>query len=341
MNRRTSAPPNAGNESNQHWLSVFILKGFGLPRNREHVYTLDKQTSDIDIRSVDDVASKIGLLTNLDNNRMSEIEGRINNPLHHIRKGKLDLTTDERKLVDELVLTLILADPYEGVNIGKLSKEVTKDITDQMANIGIRNGLLVDRQRFKDSIQNAIPRDFLTLALEAEHGLTKAALQLMGLRVHKAPEPIVLGDSPVLIARAARNGKPSLTAFGSEIALPIAYNSILIYDWSTPPNTIAYGPPLTPAQIQLVRQRYCHPTKGQFVFSRTKEALHETRNAQQQASERSGGTSVPSWGWALMQEIEKNAEVRRQLEQMEEKKGFERSIRAIVALGNDSALYDR
>ena len=338
--KRKLSAPNTCDNSKQHWVSQFLLKGFGLPGNASHVYTLDKRTLSITTRSVDDVASKVNLLTAQDNSRLTSIEGNITEAVQRLRKDdRIHLTVKERQLLNDLVLSLILADPYSGVKRDKLRKEVVQNTANMIAEIAFLNGLPVSRSRLQSSMHPLLPEDVLTLALDSENSLTSIALSLMGLSVHKTPKPVVIGDSPVMIARAPLNGVPGLLNFGSEIALPIAYNCVLVYDWITEPNTVILGEPLTPQQSHLVGHYYWSIAKCQYVFSRTPDALDEARVPFEPLID-SRGSVKPSTGWHLMQEIARNIEIRRQLEDDQDRLNFERGVKTLASLGDARPLYE-
>ncbi len=339
-NKRTLPAPNTWDNSNQHWVSQFLLKGFGLPGNASHVYTLDKRTLSTTIRSVDDVASKVNLLTAQDNSRLTSIERSITGAVQRLRKGhQIHLAVKERQLLNDLVLSLILADPYSGVKREKLRKDVVQNTANMIAEIAFRNGLPVSRPRLQSSMHPLLPEDVLTLALDSENSLTSIALSLMGLSIHKATKPLVIGDSPVMIARARRNSVPSLLNFGSEIALPIAYNCVLVYDWVTEPNTVTLADPLTNQQSRLVGHYYWSISRCRYVFSRTRDALYEARMPYESLVE-STGSVTPSTGWHLMQEIAKNSEIRRQLQDDQERLKFERGINTLATRGDARPLYE-
>ena len=68
--------PSTWNDTNQHWIPQFLLKGFGIRKNASSVYELDKQTKAIAVRKVKEAASKQYLLTERDDELMRGIESR-------------------------------------------------------------------------------------------------------------------------------------------------------------------------------------------------------------------------------------------------------------------------
>ena len=228
--------------SNQHWIPQFLLKGFGRKSQASRVYRLDKETGLISIERVDKVASKVGLLTEVDDLLLGGIENKAKDVIRRIRKGRLNLTEDDRAALDRMVLVMMLTDPYSGVKEANMRERVVEDVSRQVVETAWREGMPVDRQRIKASIMQAMPRGYVSIALMSEHPLTLLALQLMGLTVHDTKGPAVIGDSPVLVFRAIDDGAPSLLNAGSEVALPISSSKVLTYRWETAINYIARGP---------------------------------------------------------------------------------------------------
>ena len=51
--------PSTWNDTNQHWVPQFLLKGFGIKKKASQVWELDKHTGVIAKRKVREVASKL------------------------------------------------------------------------------------------------------------------------------------------------------------------------------------------------------------------------------------------------------------------------------------------
>ena len=90
-------------ETNQHWIPQFLLKGFGIRGKASSVYEMDKQTKAIDVRNVEEVASKQHLLTDRDDELTQAIERRATKTISAIRKGKLNrIIEDDRQAVRQI-----------------------------------------------------------------------------------------------------------------------------------------------------------------------------------------------------------------------------------------------
>ena len=279
--------PNTWNDTKQHCVPQFLLKGFGCKGNARMVYVLDKETGTIDLGSVKELASQMNFLTALDDHHRTKIEQQASSVIKRIRKNKLDLIPQHRDALDRFVFVLMVTDPYAGVNEGKMRETVIKESSQELAETAIRQGLFIDREHLKVYLESLTPRDYLDVVLESGSGLGLMVLHLMGLTVHKAKEPVVLGDSAVIPVRRRVNGKPSLLNHGSEVLLPISSNYVLVYSWANPTNVIERGNDLTQQQITTLGQAYYHFTQSRYLFGRTSDAL---RSAQMDPH-------VPDFGW--------------------------------------------
>ena len=100
------------NDTNQHWIPQFLLRGFGIRKKASSVYELDNQTKAISVREVKEAASKQHLLTDRDDAEVGKIENRAKEAVRAIGKGNLDhIGKDERQAVDKLVCAMMLDDP--------------------------------------------------------------------------------------------------------------------------------------------------------------------------------------------------------------------------------------
>ena len=108
--------PSTWNDSNQHWVSRFLLKGFGIKKKASQVWELDKRTGVTTRRDVEDVASKQELLSNRDDEFMRSIENEATRPIGRIRKENLDISLRDRIAIDRLVAATIQNDPYNGLD---------------------------------------------------------------------------------------------------------------------------------------------------------------------------------------------------------------------------------
>ena len=322
---------SAGNTTNQHWVPWFLLKGFGRKGQADQLYTLDKQTGKIDVRSVKDVASKQRLLTELDDQLMNEIETRANPVIGQIRKGRLDLKEQDRQALDQLVFALILNDPYSGVNEPKMREKVISKVSRDYEAAIIRQGGLINSQLLSEQLDGLFPHDYLNIAMASENKLSLTALGLMGLEVHKAAkEFVVIGDSPTLVARGTIYGERSLLYPGSEVALPINSELVLVYSWTTQRNLIQEGSPLSRQQVRFLGQGYYHHTNGRYIFGRTHDAF---RNVRERPAQRASPEHSAKFkdGWLIMRGITKRIyDLREQADQMDQRR-FEDAARELVS----------
>ena len=111
--------PSTWNDTNQHWVSQFLLKGFGIKGNAAKVWQLDKRTGLVEICQVKSAASKQRLMTDRDDELMKHIEIQATGPIRNIRKRKLRITEKDRNAIDQLVAAMMQNDPYNGVDYEK------------------------------------------------------------------------------------------------------------------------------------------------------------------------------------------------------------------------------
>ena len=129
--------PSTWNDSNQHWVSRFLLKGFGIKKKASQVWELDKRTGVATRRDVEDVASKQELLSNRDDELMRSIENDATRPIGRIRKENLDISLRGRIAIDRLVAATIQNDPYNGLDERNARQDainaVSKSVQDAFA----------------------------------------------------------------------------------------------------------------------------------------------------------------------------------------------------------------
>ena len=294
-------PPNTWNNTNQHWIPQFILRGFDASEKASHVYEMDKLSGEIKLKSVRNIASRQGLLTERDDAFVRGIETQVARVIRRIRKGDLNITLEDRGAVDDLVLVLMHNDPYSGVKLAQLRESVTADMSREYAEAFRQHGGMIDLQDFKKLLADMFPNDFLEQAMTREVNLPRIALGLMGLRVHKTVkgEHLVIGDSPVLVLRAVYDGSPSLLHPGSQVILPINSRQVLVYRWITQNNTIQSGHNLDKDQARSLGKDYFHETDSRFVYGRTKISLKHTQAPQTKKRPIPHSAEV-SDGWAAM-----------------------------------------
>ena len=126
--------PSTWNDTNQHWVPQFLLKGFGIRKKASSVYELDKQTKAAAARKVSDVAAKARLLTDKDDELMREIEGRASEAIEAIRKGHLHrIDESARQAVDQLVMAMTVNDPYHGIDVETTRAKAIAEVIDKLS----------------------------------------------------------------------------------------------------------------------------------------------------------------------------------------------------------------
>ena len=177
--------PSTWNNTNQHWISQFLLKGFGIKGKASKVYELDKETTSIDVRNVDEVASKRRLLTERDDDLMRDIENRANPVISAIRKGHLNISEDDRQAVDRLVCAMILNDPYSGFDAEETRKKVIAEVIAEVADAASKYGGMLDQPDFRDFFDERISHDALSTFMDSISNQVILALRFMGLQTYR------------------------------------------------------------------------------------------------------------------------------------------------------------
>ena len=149
--------PSTWNDTNQHWIPQFLLKGFGIKGRASQVYEMDKQTGNIRIRAVEDVVSKQRLLTERDDELMKAIEMRSTQAIGRIRKGDLSIQQGDRQALNALVFAMKRNDPHSGFDEARTREDITRDLSNEIAEAISRQGGLVNLQDLKDFIGERYP----------------------------------------------------------------------------------------------------------------------------------------------------------------------------------------
>ena len=175
--------PSTWNDTNQHWIPQFLLKGFGIRRMASSVYELDKQTQTVTVRKVSEAASKPRLLTEKDDGLMREIESRTAAAVDSIRKGRLNLIgVKDRQALDELVCAMMLNDPYSGFDAEATRKDTIAEGTAKLNEALNRSGGMIDEPTVRNSLDERLNHDYVSLFMNSTSNQVILALKLMGLR---------------------------------------------------------------------------------------------------------------------------------------------------------------
>ena len=295
--------PSTWNDTNQHWIPQFLLKGFGIRGESSRIYELDKETQSVAVRNVKDVASKARLLTEQDDGLMRSIESRANAAVNAIRKGNPNrIGLQDRQVIDKLVCTMILNDPNNGFDAEATRKEVIAKITADLNKALNKFGGMLDEQDIRNFFDERLPHDYMSAFMEAKSNQVTDALRFMGLIAYRPTDEefFIIGDSPVLVARNIVNGEASLLNPGSQVILPIGSRCILVYTWATKMNLLDDGGILDREQVRFLNSDYYHETNSRYVYGRDEEILKRSRLLSLKGAPRERSIDVED-GWFKMQ----------------------------------------
>ena len=145
------------NDTNQHWIPQFLLRGFGIRKKASRICELDKQTNAISVREVNEVASKSWLLTVKDDQLLRTIENRVNKAVEAIRKGNLDsIGEDGRQTVDKFVCAMMLNDPHGGADAEATREKVIHEGVSDLSEGVQRLGETPDETYFQSSLDEML-----------------------------------------------------------------------------------------------------------------------------------------------------------------------------------------
>ena len=289
------------NDTNQHWIPQFLLKGFGIRGRASQVYEMDVQTGRVRICDVEDVASKYRLLTERDDELMKTIEVRSARIIGRIRKGNLKIRREDRQALDALVLAMMRNDPHSGFDEAKTRRDITSVLSHKIAESVGRQGGLVNLEGVKRVVGKHFSHDYLNIVLAEGDTMALKALALMGLSVHETIEGefLIIGDSPVLVVRGIIGGARSLLNPGSEVILPIHSRLAMVYSWETPMNLIQIGDRLDQHQVRSLGRDYYYESNSRYIFGRSCESLKRARLSLLQWTSTARSTKVND-GWFVM-----------------------------------------
>ena len=335
--------PSTWNDTNQHWLSQFLLKGFGIRKRVSSVYELDKETKAVAVRKVSEAASKPGLLTEQDDELMGGIESRAAATIDVIRKGRLNrVDEDGRRIVDKLVLAMMLNDPYYGVNVGTARETAIAEVVRELSKAAIKYGGILDEPDFTDFLDDQLPYDRLSGFMDLTTSQALMALRLMGLQAFRPAEgaSFIIGDSPVLVIRGAVNGETNLLNPGSQVILPIGSRCVLAYTWATETNLIDDGGTLDGEQVRSLNSDYHHGTKCRYIYGRDEQTLRRSQLLPLAWTPRARSNDVKS-GWAMMQRLRQMAQRQHEAKNAVQAMALEHGARELVDSTIDQAELRR
>ena len=292
------------NNTNQHWIPQFILKGFGIRKSASTVHELDKRTGTITVQKVKEVASQKHLMTNPDNELMRKIETHAAEAIAAIRKGHSSQIKEKgRKAIDMLVCAMIANDPYNFDHVAQRTNAIG-EITNKLNEAIKKHGGTLDETYDATFFDEVLSHDRLPAVLDPRNDQTIVVMNFMGLTACKPAngQYFIIGDSPVLIVRSTINGKKSILNPGSQIILPISSKSMLIYTWDAEKNIINDEIILTKEQVHSLNSDY-YRTTCQYVYGRHEVTLKQSRLIQLTWTSRERLTHV-STGLYKMQHLQ-------------------------------------
>ena len=296
---------NTWNNTNQHWIPQFLLKGFGTHKRNKFIYKLDSRTNFVTKHKVSEIASKSHLLTEQDDKLLSEIEGYTNQVIDAIRKNRLEsIDKNKRQAVDKLVMAMMINDPYVGVDVRASHKIVISEAVCEYNKAAIKYGGILDTPGLTDLIGDHLPHDYISCFMDPATSLPLNALRLMGLQVFISAEGsyFIIGDSPVLVIRGVVNNETSLSNRGSQVILPISSRCMLMYSWATETNVIAGSIILEKEHVRSLNSAYYHGTKYHYIYGRDEETLRKSHLPSLTWIPREHSNNASS-GWKEMQDI--------------------------------------
>lgn len=295
--------PSTWNDTNQHWIPQFLLKGFGTKGKSSNIYELNKESQKVAVRDVSKVASRAHLLTDQDDELVRDIESRAAPVINSIRKRSLSrISVMERQLIDKLVCTMMLNDPNSGLNIESARKDIIDKFTTDLNKALNKAGGVLDEPVIREHFDETLPHNKLWGFMESKRNQVIDVLRFMGMRAYRPTdgEHFIIGDSPVLVVRNTVNGQTSLLNSGSQIILPIGSSCMLVYSWATEMNVITDGGILGKEQVRSLNSDYYHGTNSRYIYGRDEEVLKRSRllSLERQPGQRSNEVET---GWFMMQ----------------------------------------
>ena len=301
--------PSTWNNTNQHWLSQFLLKGFGIRKKSSQVYELDKETNAISTRKVSEAASKRHLLTERDDALLRDIENQANPAINAIRKGDLNIGEAGRQAIDNLVWAMVMNDPYGDLDGETIREAVIDEEAQKLKRATARHGCDVDEQYLKDFMNEFFNHDWLSMVTRPQMPVLsmQLALRLMGLLACQSAdgEFFTIGDSSVMLVRGVLDGEPNLLNPGSQVILPISSTRLLLYEWATETNVIEDGGALGKEQVRSLNWDYYHESHSRCIYGRNRKVLERSRMMPLRWTSWQPSTKV-SKSWGAVQRLQTN-----------------------------------
>ena len=271
--------PSTWNETNQHWIPQFLLKGFGRRGNVSCVYELDKRTKAIAVRKVSEVASRRGLVTEQDDSRLQKIEKAAAEAMSLVRK-RTDIENmragdvmDGFGALHALAEAMEPINPYIGANAqGSRTAVVDAFVATVTETMG-QNGEAIDERDFRKYVDGILNHDVLSVDGFYRH-------LMWDFHIHIAPdgECFVIGDSPVITIRSA-DGLPL------QRILPVSNKRVVTftYNWSRgrarilgETDTLPISSILSREVVRSLNAHYFHRTSSQYIYGKNERILKQS-----------------------------------------------------------------
>ena len=270
--------PSTWNDTNQHWIPQFLLKGFGRRGNVSSIYALDKRTMAIAVRKVSEVASRRGLVTEQDDSRLQKIEKAAAEAMTLVRKGT-DIENmragDVRSgfgALHALAKAMEPINPYIGVNAQGSRTTVVDAFVATVKETMQQNGKIIDEQDFRKYVDGILNHEVLSFPMDGPFPHL-----MWDFHIHIAPdgEYFVIGDSPVIAIRSA-DGLPlqRILPVSSKRIVTFTYNwwrgrARILGETDTPTKSS----PLTSDVVRSLNAHYFHRTNSQYIYGRNETIL--------------------------------------------------------------------
>ena len=263
------------NDTNQHWIPRFLLKGFGKKNQASSIYRLDCATSNIDTVQVEKIVSRVGLLTVQDDEQLRGIENNTRTVIDDIRKNRLSsVGPADRRALDELVMALAINNP--GFQKASILDDIARERLQLLTRAVADGGGLIDRQSTYDTLDGYISRNFLLEhRRHGQRSVTRLLFRTMCLSVRRPPEgeSFVIGDYPVVEATSQSIAYRTAPYGILKIMLPIRHDCLLVYDWASQDNIIDAGPPVSMRVLRWLDDFYRNDPRCPYIYGRTSESL--------------------------------------------------------------------
>ena len=268
--------PSAWNAANQHWISQFLLRGFGTKRRRSEVYRLDRSDGSLSCERVERVASRSFLMTELDDQVLRVIEDRASQTVSLLRKSRFGLFAEaDRRALDLLVLSLVFNHPSWIPEKERIRHEVVweRGLDVMWAHPIYGTAVLADA--VMSAVDGAAGRNYFHGVITSRSSSSVEHMRAMRLTAYVPPlgHSFVIGDQPVVTLRPDLSA-PRRWLYGDEmVVLPISHDVLLVYDRPAPPNLLSFGGPVSNGFFGMMDEIYRSGSAGRYVYGRTPGSL--------------------------------------------------------------------